>query len=471
MTGRQSQDPDDKRSRPRRAVLTGGAVGLAAVAGSTLGGRAQPALAQSGTASITDWINVTQTPYNADNTGTNDATAAINKALSDAGRASLYPNGAVVYLPVGTYLTSAPLTVPHGVTLRGATPLNQSADGQTQDWGSVLKPSASGTIKTWTNGTNVNGVISIDGTSATLSRMAVEDIWIDGSSLTTFSPTPTVDGIAGTGAVEALTIRGVGIYLVTGNGIAAYSPSTAAPDGWLIEDSVVQGENTSTGITYTQYGVTFDCSDSYFSNVHVQQCNYGFSLTGGNNRLIGCRADSSKIGSGFTFDVRQNGKYFGSSQLVGCGTESNNHYGLSLVNTGAPPNSRMNDLVIATACSFDGDGANGGSGGGNYAGISVAGINMLILNACNVTVTKTQVTNGAPQYALAIASNAQGPPMLVQAVGGFWDCANPNSATPKLSDIVYGSTVAQVLSVAVHGTGGGIPAAGATVNTYLSNAL
>ena len=471
MSGRKSAQPEDKPSRPRRAVLTGGAVGLAAVAGSALGGRAQPALAQSGTASITDWINVTQAPYNADNTGTNDATAAINKALSDAGKASLYPNGAVVYLPVGTYLTSAPLSVPHAVTLRGATPMNHSADGQTQDWGSVIKPSPSGTIKAWTNGTNVNGAISIDGTSATLSRMAIEDVWIDGSSLPSFGSTPTVDGIAGTGAVEALTIRGVGIYLVTGNGIAAYSPSTAAPDGWLIEDSVVQGQNTGTGTTYTQWGVTFDCSDSYLGNVHVQQCTYGFSITGGNNRLIGCRADSSKSGSGFTVNVRQNGKYFGSTQLVGCGSQGNNQYGLSLVNTGGTGGSKMNDLVIATACSFDGDGANGGSGGGNYAGISVSGINMLILNACNVTVTKTQVSTGAPQYALAISSNTQGPPMLVQAVGGFWDCTNPNSSTPKLSDIVYGSTVAQVLSVAVHGTGGGIPAPGATVNTYLSNAL
>lgn len=71
MSGRKSAQPEDQPSRPRRAVLTGGAVGLAAVAGSALGGRAQPALAQSGTASITDWINVTQTPYYADNTGTN----------------------------------------------------------------------------------------------------------------------------------------------------------------------------------------------------------------------------------------------------------------------------------------------------------------------------------------------------------------------------------------------------------------
>lgn len=44
-------------------------------------------------------VDVTQPPYNADNTGTTDATAAIQKALNDVGQAG----GGVVYLPAGTY--------------------------------------------------------------------------------------------------------------------------------------------------------------------------------------------------------------------------------------------------------------------------------------------------------------------------------------------------------------------------------
>jgi hypothetical protein len=44
-------------------------------------------------------IDVTEAPYNADNTGTNDATAAIQSALNDAGLSG----GGVVYLPAGTY--------------------------------------------------------------------------------------------------------------------------------------------------------------------------------------------------------------------------------------------------------------------------------------------------------------------------------------------------------------------------------
>ncbi len=44
-------------------------------------------------------VDVTQPPYNADNTGTTDATEAIQRALNDVGQSG----GGVVYLPAGTY--------------------------------------------------------------------------------------------------------------------------------------------------------------------------------------------------------------------------------------------------------------------------------------------------------------------------------------------------------------------------------
>lgn len=43
-----------------------------------------------------NWIDVTQSPYSADNTGTNDASAAIQQALNDAGAGA-------VFVPQGTY--------------------------------------------------------------------------------------------------------------------------------------------------------------------------------------------------------------------------------------------------------------------------------------------------------------------------------------------------------------------------------
>lgn len=87
----------DRPSTARRAVLTGGAVGLAAVAGSAFG-RVTPAGAATNP-SITDWINiVTDVSPGADPTGTTDSASAINRAI-----AALPASGGVVYFPTGTY--------------------------------------------------------------------------------------------------------------------------------------------------------------------------------------------------------------------------------------------------------------------------------------------------------------------------------------------------------------------------------
>ena len=63
-------------------------------------------------------IDVTQAPYNADNTGATDASAAIKKALDAAKEKE------VVYLPAGTYRLEKPVRIAYKsrVTLRGAGP-------------------------------------------------------------------------------------------------------------------------------------------------------------------------------------------------------------------------------------------------------------------------------------------------------------------------------------------------------------
>ena len=70
-------------------------------------------------------VDVTQQPYNADNTGMNDVTAIIQQALDDVGMAG----GGVVYLPAGTYRIKTSDTSDHGLKiaydatiLRGAGP-------------------------------------------------------------------------------------------------------------------------------------------------------------------------------------------------------------------------------------------------------------------------------------------------------------------------------------------------------------
>jgi hypothetical protein len=59
-------------------------------------------------------ITATDSPYNADNTGTVDAKAAIQSAMDAT------PSGQVCSLPAGTYDVSGPLDVPSNITVRGA---------------------------------------------------------------------------------------------------------------------------------------------------------------------------------------------------------------------------------------------------------------------------------------------------------------------------------------------------------------
>ncbi len=76
--------------------------------------------------SRTTVINVTSAPYNADNTGSTDASSAINSAIGAAGP------GTIVYLPAGTYriLYGLSLRNRSDITLRGAGPAQTILDVQ-----------------------------------------------------------------------------------------------------------------------------------------------------------------------------------------------------------------------------------------------------------------------------------------------------------------------------------------------------
>jgi hypothetical protein len=95
VSTRKSTEPAPQPNPARRALLTGGAVGLAAVAGATLGG-AQPASAQSDVQDVT-WI-VPASPPNANTDTTN-----IQNALTSPG---------VAFLAPGTFLINQTLNVP-----------------------------------------------------------------------------------------------------------------------------------------------------------------------------------------------------------------------------------------------------------------------------------------------------------------------------------------------------------------------
>jgi hypothetical protein len=447
-----ARDQEEKQSsRSRRAILTGGAVGLAAVAGTALV-RPQAASATTLTPSVDDWINVTNNPAfgtgsapaAALGNGSNDDSVAINYALN-----TLAKPGQVVYLPgptygtsiAGTYLVKSPVTIPSGVILAGCVPCGEVASGLVGDYGSTLMIN-----NTWTSGGEA--VVLINGSSQAVDNPVVKDLWIAFAS----NAPAGVHGIASNGGVEHAVIDRVGIAAPTGKGIYAYMNGTAFPDGWTITNVIVEQPGSD--------GVHYEGSDCFMSNVHAQNGNTngtgdGFYISGGNNRLIGCRADSCN--NGFTIEDQLGQPFQGTAAiLVGCGTENNNANGLNVLNSST---SDVATTVMATGCSFQGD----GGGGTTYAGISVTGPSIVILTSCNVFVHQS---GGAanPEYALSFGSSSAGYPALIQAVGGFWSAAST-------SVINTPATYTTKLSYSVHGYGGGKFGAGDTVLTLQLNPL
>jgi Pectate lyase superfamily protein len=143
-----------------------------------------------------DWLDVV-TLFGADPTGAADSAAAIQDALNAAS------TGQVVYVPQGTYQVSAPLVIPAGVVLLGASGWDAYAFGDT---GAIIKPSASFA------GTEVLSMADSGGVPT--QGAVIRNIGIDGSSLPV-----TADGIGAVGPVIKTVIDNVAIANCTGWGI------------------------------------------------------------------------------------------------------------------------------------------------------------------------------------------------------------------------------------------------------------
>ncbi|MER5883081.1 glycosyl hydrolase family 28-related protein [Streptomyces sp. NPDC001941] len=123
--------------------------------------------------SSVDWISVKARRFGARGNGTADDTAAIQAAVNAAKAART-----VLYIPAGTYLVSAPITIPvgEGLTIQGA------------GWGSVIK------VK---GGSNVYA-FKMTGEDT---RITMRDLKIDGNCLEQNAPS---GGIYAPGAVSSL---------------------------------------------------------------------------------------------------------------------------------------------------------------------------------------------------------------------------------------------------------------------------
>ncbi len=415
MSRRKNADSQDRPNSARRTLLTGGAVGLAAAAGTTLG-RAQPAAASTPPPSITDWINVTYSPYNADPTGSSDSTSGINSAITTAaGRAT----GGVVYLPAGTYKVSYPLDLKAGVFLIGDNPAWPAAGTTSTDLtGTIIKPTSGFSNK---NNVHQPGVIHVNADGTTLYRMGVGNLWIDAVNCAA-----GFHGFSAWGGCFHGALMNFGVRNAAQDGFHfQVDGSGNRPDGWSIRDCMVEVWNNHPN---GAYGVYWDGQDTQFVNVHVQNLNTTtndggcWNVVNGNNCLwVGCRGDQGVYG--WVFDSNPGGSpdMPGSTmRMVACGTENNYKSALKLDNS---IGTESRTPVTCSACSFDYPGRDGSS-----PAILVTGYNILNLYDCNVTAggqgrvdPNPPYTGNYPQVGLATAAASGGVPALVNIDGGFWN--------------------------------------------------
>lgn len=214
----------------------------------------------------TNWINVLARAYGADPTGVADSTTAINAALTAAGNAG----GGTVYVPVGTYKTTAPLVI-HSNTLllcsRGAA-FNLASGSQCN----MLRNAAVTAQRTITDGaittgTNLlNSPAQANWTSADLGRSVSVPNALDGSHVLT----ATITAINSATQVQlnvnaGSTVSAVSVPIYTrdsnfeiaggtwNRGNNGWSSATSSPnlmtfqikhaDGWTVRDLTLSCTN------------------------------------------------------------------------------------------------------------------------------------------------------------------------------------------------------------------------------------
>ena len=127
-------------------------------------------------------INVTQAPYNADNTGVNDSTTALQNAINAA-----ESSGQVVYFPTGTFKISNPLNV-NNVTIEGAGEWYTVLTGSNVEFaGSISPASTNVNISNLAIFGNVavrnDGDGSVNGFNGGFSSSTISNVWIQNTKV------------------------------------------------------------------------------------------------------------------------------------------------------------------------------------------------------------------------------------------------------------------------------------------------
>ena len=256
-------------------------------------------------------INVTQSPYNANNTGSADDTQALQNAINAASS-----SGQTVYIPQGTYSISNPLNV-NNVTVEGAGEWYTTLTGSNVEFAgngsniSVSNLSIFGNVNT-----RVDSDGSVNGFNGTFSNSTISNVWIQNTKVGAWILGPT----------NGLTINGITVLDTTADGVN-FNAAAGAITNSTVENSFLRNtqddglamwaENSGdTSDTFTQNTVD---SPGVANNVALYGDTAGGQVT---NNLL---QDSVTRGGGIGI-----GQRFSSTAVAGTTTVSGNE----LVRTG-----------------------------------------------------------------------------------------------------------------------------------------
>lgn len=322
---------------------------------------------------------ITPQDYGAAGNGTADDTIPIQNALNAA------PLGGLVYLPPGTYGITSPLTIPPQVSLWGSH--SSHIDSTTCEIKALAGFSS----------TNAAMILLVDqttgGYSVPSNQQGLYYLTLDGSAITG----STTDGVQAQGFVHGVIIQDVQIRSVPNHGIFSVSNGSGFAYSWRGTRLVVQACG---GYGYAVGGMTdstwFDCEA-----LGCQKSGWLLATQPSNSKLVSCRSEFSNF-NGFEFSgAWTGGSASGGCTLVDCSTDGNNRNGVFVTATGDSPLSIIGGY-------YRRDGANGTSGGGNYAGIQVTG-GTIPVRIVNPTIFPGIANSGganSPQIGVAVNSSS-----------------------------------------------------------------
>lgn len=337
--------------------------------------------------------NVLNTAYagGADPTGVADSTAAINDALTTA------PVGGTVYIPAGTYKTTAPIVIPPQITLAG--PHGSHIDATTCS----IKPESQA------SGFSGAAVIlfvdqSTGGYSLTSNQQRLIDLTLDCSNLTG----STIDGIQAQGLVHGVILDDIQIRNAPNHGVAFVTNGSGTAYSWRAHRVVANACGN--------HGFSPAITDSTWTDCEAIGCGgNGINLAGSaaNSHFIAFRSEFNTIGVALSGAWAQ-GTGSGGVTFTALSTDRNTQDGVLVTATGTVPASFISSM-------FRRDGRNGNSGGGGYAGLRCSGstIPVLVDGTCFPGVDDNGTGTSSPQYGFSVVSSAKN----VVLKSGMWQGA------------------------------------------------